>query len=64
MANNYAVLHARSKYEDFDEPERRRHLFRAWVTLPNGRALPPAFATTREFGTSYARRHGAPAKAA
>ncbi|MDB5807166.1 MAG: taurine catabolism dioxygenase TauD [Betaproteobacteria bacterium] len=64
IANNYAVLHARSKYEDFDEPERRRHLFRAWVTLPNGRALPPAFATTREFGTSYARRHGAPAKTA
>ncbi|HEY4372433.1 MAG TPA: TauD/TfdA family dioxygenase [Burkholderiales bacterium] len=64
LANNYAVLHARSKYEDFDEPERRRHLLRAWVTLPNGRALPPAFAATREFGTSYARRHGAPAQAA
>lgn len=64
LANNYAVLHARTKYEDFEEPERRRHLLRAWVTLPNGRSLPPAFAATREFGTSYARRHGAPAQAA
>lgn len=58
IANNYAVLHARSKYEDFDEPERKRHLLRAWVTLPNGRPLPEAFARSREFGTAYARRHG------
>ncbi len=58
IANNYSVLHARSKYEDFDELAQRRHLLRAWLTLPNGRALPPVFGMTREFATSYVRRHG------
>src|SRR5690606_24294105 len=58
VGNNYSILHARTKYQDHDEPERRRHLLRAWVTLPNGRPLPPVFGQTREFGTSYERRHG------
>ncbi|MDF8364743.1 TauD/TfdA family dioxygenase [Achromobacter anxifer] len=57
IANNYCVLHARSKYEDYEEPSARRHLFRAWLTLPNGRPLPPVFALTREFRTSYLSRH-------
>ncbi|MBW2242834.1 MAG: TauD/TfdA family dioxygenase [Deltaproteobacteria bacterium] len=29
---NNAVLHARTEYEDFDEPERKRHLVRLWLT--------------------------------
>lgn len=58
IANNYAVLHARTKYEDAKDPEARRHLLRAWLTLPNGRALPPVFAQTREFAASYQSRHG------
>lgn len=57
IANNYSVLHARTKYEDADDPQDRRHLLRAWVTLPEGRALPPAFAQTREFRTSYLSRN-------
>jgi hypothetical protein len=63
IANNYAVLHARTKYQDHDDPAERRHLFRAWVTLPNGRALPPAFALTREFRTSYLSRPAVHAEA-
>ncbi len=31
MKNN-AVLHARTEYVDFDEPERKRHLVRLWLT--------------------------------
>ncbi|MET4578945.1 TauD/TfdA family dioxygenase [Ottowia thiooxydans] len=57
MANNYSVLHARSKYEDYEDPAERRHLLRAWLTLPNGRSLPPHFELTREFRTSYLSRH-------
>src|SRR5437868_8530439 len=49
MANNYSVLHARSKYEDHEDPAERRHLLRAWLTLPNGRKLPAPFELTREF---------------
>lgn len=59
MANNYSVLHARSKYEDHDDPAERRHLYRAWLTLPNGRPLPPPFEFTREFRDSYLSRHAA-----
>ena len=29
---NNAVLHARTEYVDFDEPERKRHLVRLWLT--------------------------------
>ena len=58
IANNYSVLHARTKYQDHDDPSLRRHLFRVWLTLPNGRPLPTVFGQTREFGQSYERRHG------
>jgi hypothetical protein len=28
--NNHEVGHYRSEFEDFAEPERKRHLFRLW----------------------------------
>ena len=43
FANNYAVLHSRNGFEDFDEPEQRRKLLRLWVKMPNARALAPEF---------------------
>ena len=43
FANNYAVLHSRNGFEDFDEPEKRRKLLRLWVKMPNARALAPEF---------------------
>lgn len=35
FVNNHTTLHARSEYEDFDEPERKRHLLRLWIALPD-----------------------------
>ena len=58
FANNYTVLHSRTAYEDHEALEDKRHLLRTWLTLNNGRALPPVFAQTREFMHSYRRRHG------
>jgi len=29
---NSVILHARTEYEDFEEPERKRHLLRLWLT--------------------------------
>lgn len=55
-ASNYDILHCRTAFEDHEEPARRRHMMRLWVTIPNGRPLPPVFAQTREFRHSYARR--------
>ena len=59
IANNYDVLHARSAFEDDASPDRGRHMLRLWMTIPNGRPLPPVFASTREFHHSYTRRHTA-----
>lgn len=31
--SNHTILQARTAYEDFDEPERKRHLLRLWLSL-------------------------------
>lgn len=41
MVNNLAVLHARTRFEDFDEPERKRHILRLWLEgWPGFRPVP------------------------
>ncbi len=35
LLSNHSVLHARAAFEDWPEPERRRHLLRLWITLPD-----------------------------
>lgn len=37
--NNHITYHARTEFEDYPEPERRRHLLRMWLSLPNTREL-------------------------
>ncbi len=32
---NSVILHGRSEYEDWDEPERKRHLLRLWLSRPD-----------------------------
>lgn len=49
LLHNHQILHARSAYEDWPEPHRKRHLLRLWLSTPNGRALPPGFA--ERYGT-------------
>jgi len=44
LLHNHTILHARSEYEDWPEPERKRHLLRLWLAPPNARPLPPVFA--------------------
>lgn len=36
---NHVALHARSQYEDWPEPERKRHLLRLWLDLDGARPL-------------------------
>jgi hypothetical protein len=38
LLSNHTVLHARSDYVDHEEPERKRHLLRLWLSLPASRA--------------------------
>ncbi len=44
LIHNHVILHDRTDYEDWPEPERKRHLLRLWLCPPNGRPLPPVFA--------------------
>lgn len=37
FANNYAVLHSRNSFEDFDDLEKRRKMLRLWLKMPNAR---------------------------
>lgn len=43
FANNYAVMHSRTSFEDHEEPDKRRKLLRLWVKMNNARTLSPEF---------------------
>lgn len=51
LVNNYVVVHSRTDFEDFDDPDEKRHLLRLWMCLPQAQALPDswreAFTDTR-----------------
>jgi len=42
--HNHQILHSRTDFADWDEPERRRHLLRLWLAPAAARPLPPSFA--------------------
>ena len=42
--HNHQALHARTDYEDYPEPDRKRHLLRLWLSTNEGAELPPVFA--------------------
>ena len=58
--NNLTTLHARSGFEDFEEEERRRHLLRMWIALPDAkrRRLSPLL----DERYSWVERGGIPLK--
>lgn len=41
--NNWVTLHRRTAFEDHDDPAKKRHLLRIWLSVPNSRPLDPAF---------------------
>jgi hypothetical protein len=41
--NNYTIMHARTDYEDYPEPSRKRDLIRLWLVIDRDLGLPPAF---------------------
>jgi hypothetical protein len=42
--HNHQILHSRTDYEDWPEPENKRHLLRLWLAPKEGRPLPDSFA--------------------
>lgn len=56
--NNHWVLHSRTEFEDFPEPERRRHLFRLWLACADGPTLPDVFTRVWQGATANGRPAG------
>lgn len=44
FVHNHVVLHARTSYEDWPDPARKRHLLRLWLCPRGARPLPAVFA--------------------
>ena len=43
FANNYMVLHSRTGFEDYPDPQQRRKMLRLWLKMPNARQLAADF---------------------
>lgn len=43
LLNNWVTFHRRSEFEDYDDVERKRHILRIWLSVPNSRPLDPLF---------------------
>jgi len=44
LLNNWTTFHRRSEFIDAEEPERKRHLLRVWLSMDNSRPIDPRFA--------------------
>lgn len=49
LVHNHTILHDRTAFEDYAEPERKRHLLRLWLAPPAARPLPGVF--VERFGS-------------
>jgi hypothetical protein len=56
LVHNHTLLHDRTAFEDWPEPERRRHLLRLWLAPERARSLPPVFA--ERYGSVEPGRRG------
>ncbi|HYC46893.1 MAG TPA: TauD/TfdA family dioxygenase [Burkholderiales bacterium] len=58
LINNHVTLHARTAYEDHDEPSRQRHLLRMWIAVDDARRRPLAASLSERY--EWVRRGGIP----
>lgn len=56
LLHNHQILHDRTGYVDWPEPERKRHLLRLWLAPPDGRPLPECYAP--RYGSVEIGRRG------
>jgi hypothetical protein len=40
LLNNYVTIHSRTSFDDYEEPDQKRHLLRLWLAVPNAQPLP------------------------
>jgi hypothetical protein len=48
LLNGAVTMHTRTEFEDWPEPERRRHLWRLWLGMPDIRPRSPFFENWRD----------------
>lgn len=60
LLSNHTTLHARTEFEDHDEPGMQRHLLRMWVAVDDTRRRPLASALAARY--EWVRRGGIPVK--
>lgn len=56
--NNHYILHSRTAFEDYEEPEKRRHLLRLWLACADGPPLPEVFTRVFQDLTEEGRPNG------
>lgn len=62
LLNNHVTMHSRTAFVDHDEPDRKRHLLRMWLSVPNSRALSPLMSGIYADQTGGAVRGGFPSR--
>jgi len=60
FVNNHIILHSRTAFEDFEEPERKRHLLRMWIAVGDDRRRPLSDALATRY--EWVKRGGFPEK--
>lgn len=58
--NSHITYHARTEFEDHTEPEKKRHLLRLWLSVPNSRPLPEGWSAIFKDRSPGAVRGGFP----
>ncbi len=58
--NNHVMYHSRTEFEDYPEPDQKRHLLRMWLSVPNSRVLAESMNAIYRDRRSGAVRGGFP----
>ena len=59
---NHVMLHSRTEFVDWPEQDRKRHLLRMWLSVPNSRPLSPLLSTIYGEGKPGTVRGGFPTR--
>ncbi len=60
--NNHVTLHSRTEFEDHEDTDRKRHLLRMWLSVPNSRSLSPLLGAIYRDQSAGAVRGGFPSR--
>ena len=60
FVNNHTILHSRTAFEDYEEPELKRHLLRMWIAVDDEHRRPLSAALSDRY--EWVKRGGFPEK--